>query len=369
MAKKIIIYGIEYENTYYYIGKLTTETTNPIVNSEISYQYQNPKLRNVFINNNVDIKTIREVSEDEWYDEKLDEIVKKYNKGNPLVNAQWMLDGKRSHWEGTEGYWKGKKRDINTLKRLSESKYKKLCQYDMKGNLIYIWQSIKDAAILFIGDYQVIKGGGSTKLYHTIGNKTINGHLTNGYYWFSEEELHKKYNKIPFQLNISALKEEELKKAKENRKKHDVRFRKMYTIIHMNPDGSFKMIYHNIFEAAYMLRLSVTTIRKICIKKKNHPDYLLEYGDKMIQPAHIKYPNYTPINLYCPKEVKLKNVPIQRTRKTVIQYKGTKVLNVFNSVEDTAKQLNIKESAVRRMCKGDVIKKKNYSLMYGKKRK
>jgi hypothetical protein len=34
-------------------------------------------------------------------------------------------------------YWKGKKRDTHTINRLSESKFKKVVQYDSKGSELF----------------------------------------------------------------------------------------------------------------------------------------------------------------------------------------------------------------------------------------
>ena len=86
--------------------------------------YLFPHLRDVvFQNENISIDVLEEVTAENWYDDKLKQVVDHHkNKGANLLNADWMKEGKR-------GYWEGKTRDENTLQRLSESKYKKILQY------------------------------------------------------------------------------------------------------------------------------------------------------------------------------------------------------------------------------------------------
>lgn len=123
--KKAIIYGVKTGDRYHYIGKRydCRDADGNMRKSDAVYQYVNPKIRNIFENQEVVVEPLEIVSEKLWYDAKLAEVVQKYGEKHPLLNSQWMLEGKR-------GYWQDKQRDANTLKRLSESKYIKIVEYD-----------------------------------------------------------------------------------------------------------------------------------------------------------------------------------------------------------------------------------------------
>jgi hypothetical protein len=59
-----------------------------------------------------------------------------------------------------KGYWLGKKRDEKTLKALSESKFKKVIQYNTKGELVKIWSNsfnLKLFIYLYIKNYVEFK--------------------------------------------------------------------------------------------------------------------------------------------------------------------------------------------------------------------
>lgn len=47
---------------------------------------------------------------------------------------------KWEYWSGTKGYWYNKKKDIQTINKLSESKEKQIVEYDVKGCLKKIWK-------------------------------------------------------------------------------------------------------------------------------------------------------------------------------------------------------------------------------------
>ena len=57
-----------------------------------------------------------------------------------------MSEGKIGYWQGTKGYWFGKTRDKYTIKRLTESKFKRAVQYDSNGKLIKIYESQREIA-------------------------------------------------------------------------------------------------------------------------------------------------------------------------------------------------------------------------------
>lgn len=210
MEKKAVIYGIKIDDDIHYIGKRINALNKKgnINKSQATYQYNNSKIRDIFTSNpDVNVVPLKVVNEDEWYDEKLQEVLDKHKDKHPLLNAQWMLEGKR-------GFWEGKERDAHTLQRLSESKFKRVVQYDSEGNLVKVWKSGKDAAIHVFKDYVVINGGGDTKLYTVLGATTLKGRCKLNSYWFKEQELIKFFGLLPKKLNLAILYAEECKRRK-----------------------------------------------------------------------------------------------------------------------------------------------------------
>jgi hypothetical protein len=61
------------------------------------------------INGDTDVVILHQDVNEDWYDKKLKTVVQKHKENHPLLNAQWMLDGKRGRFEGTLGWWYGKK--------------------------------------------------------------------------------------------------------------------------------------------------------------------------------------------------------------------------------------------------------------------
>jgi hypothetical protein len=118
------------------------------------------------------------------------------------------------------GYWRGKKRDSNTLKKLSESKYIKVVQYDKDGNLIKIWDSCKDAAIAIFKDYQIINGSAKSKIYDVLECKTIKNRFIYDSYWFKEKEtIGFGFKNPPIKILIDYIYEYE-KSIKKSRRKN-----------------------------------------------------------------------------------------------------------------------------------------------------
>lgn len=301
MVKKAIIYGIKTDETYKYIGK----TMKPIRDnrelkvSDVGARYHNTNINDVIINNDVNMVVLKTVDAQEWYDEKLKEVVDKYKDEHPLLNAQWMLDGKKGYWEGTGGYWEGKERDAHTLKRLSESKYKRVVQYDTNGIRVKIWDSGKDVATKVLKDYRVVNGCGCTKLYGILASPTLKSRLRFGSYWFREAELIQYFGLIPKRLNLDAIrkKEAEIKKEKQKHYKRSDTYRR-YTVIHCDINGNEIKKYDNIFEAGLAFKLSPSVIGKICRGLLVPKDYILKYGKKEVQPMDVKKYKYEtiPIN-------------------------------------------------------------------------
>lgn len=123
--------------------------------------------------------------------------------------------------ENSIPYWTGKKRDNNTLKKLSESKYKKIAQYDGHGNLIKIWDSAKDIAINIFNDYKIVNGGGDTKFYGYLSSPNLKTRFKEGYYWIRLEEFKNNIalEKINVEYILDQQKKEHSKRVSISRKK------------------------------------------------------------------------------------------------------------------------------------------------------
>lgn len=287
--KKALIYGVKSKDNLHYIGK-TNKNVN--VNGEIKkykiqVQYNNPPLRDIFQNyENITIEPITLISEENWYPEKLKEVVKQALNKQPLLNAQWMIEGKR-------GYWDGKKRDENTLLMLSQSKYKQYAQYDKSGNLVKIWKSGKDVAINVFNDYKIVNGSANSSIYRLTKNSLIQNRFKHNSYWFQLKELIIHFNGIPQKLNIlNLIKEENIKKSI-NRKASNRLFVKKYTVEQFDKTSNDLItIFMSCEEAAYNLKLHKKTIRLLCTNKIATENFELKYGEKLLQPLNIKYPEY-----------------------------------------------------------------------------
>jgi len=367
MSNKAVIYGVKTGDTYHYIGKTCKEVqVNDVMNnSDAKRQYHSDDIRQVFVNNSTEVVALKTCNENDWYDEKLTEVVDKYKDEHPLLNAQWMLDGKRGFWEGTQGYWQGKTRDANTLQKLSESKYKRVLEYDKQGNLIKVWKSGKAVATEVFGDYVVIKGAGETRLYDVLAARSLKGRLRHGSYWFWEAALVDYFGVVPNKLNIDAIRTEENKRRsarmKELRAARKDLGQRRYTVVRYNKDGSVKATYDNTHHCAYKLKISNKNVQRLCRGAIINNKYDLRYGEKVTQALNIKYPKFKAkeIRSTVPKISKAKPYIKTRTTYSVNQYVGGVVVETFNSVSDCADYFRLKPSTVRRICRGKM--KLNYN--------
>lgn len=269
--KKIAkIYSLKKDNKIIYIGKslkLKTDLSNP---SGLSYTYRN-KFSDI---NRRDVEILEEVEVDNWYDPKLEHVVQKHKEGAKLRNAQWMLDGKRGYWEGTGGYWEGKKRDANTIKRMTESKYKPVCQYDLDGNLVNVWDSILDVARYLGIEVKKNKKGksGGTVLNGKLRSKGLNTRLINGFYWIKREELNN-YKVVPVKISINQIIEQQkrdrisrmLKTRKENGIDGSSRSKK---VVRVFKNGKKGKVFSSIKIAAKHYKICPTVVGKLCRYEK-----------------------------------------------------------------------------------------------------
>jgi hypothetical protein len=277
--QKRCIFGVKTDNKFIYIGKSDKCVDGKMCKSQVLRQYSHPVIRQQMINGDTDVVILHHDVNEDWYDEKLKTVVQKHKENQPLLNAQWMLDGKRGRFEGTLGWWYGKKRDEHTLSRLSESKYKRILQYDRFGNLIRIWDSGKQVGTEVFKDYQVINGGGDSKIYEIIKRRKIINRLFMNSYWFGFDEILEKFNYIPDMLDIiSMIKEEKIEKSlvrKPNKSK-------VYSVNEYDENNKWIRKYRDSWEAGLALNLHYSSITKICrgIKKLKNNHHLV-YGEKI----------------------------------------------------------------------------------------
>jgi hypothetical protein len=281
MENTINIYGLKKNNSFFYIGKNESSSIrNKFLNKGYCFQTNEKIKKNFALNGEVEVVVLKKLpngKSKEWYDQKLKEVVDKHKENHPLVNAEWMKKGYR-------GYWQTKKRDANTIKKLSESKYKKIYQYNRNGKLIKIWNGGKEAAIRVFRDYRVVNGGGKSHLYGVIKNKFLKNRLYNNSYWFRESDLIDYFNTIPLKINIKSIIEKEEKEIKLSRKprktglKHE--YTTVYSIRHSDDKGNLIQVFDSIHDCMDVLKISRSTVRAYCCGKQKKRKYNLTYGVK-----------------------------------------------------------------------------------------
>ena len=293
--EKAVIYGVKSDENFKYIGKTikSVRDNRELRKTDVGVQYVNERVKNVLHTSpDVHMVVLKTIALQDWYDEKLLEVVDKHKDNHPLVNAQWMLEGKR-------GYWEGKERDPHTLQRLSESKYKRVVQYDLEGNRIKIWSSGKEVATKIFKDYVVKSGAGYTKLYSVMNAPRLKGRTRYGSLWFREAELILNFGLIPKRINVDVIRKKELQEKQEKQKNyHRAEVRRRYTIIYCDINGTEIHKYRNIFEAGFALKLNPSIIGRICRGVIVPKNYILKYGEKELQPMDIQKYKYKtqPIN-------------------------------------------------------------------------
>jgi hypothetical protein len=291
--EEAIIYGVKTDRGFNYIGKTikSIKGNRDLRKSDVGARYKNNDIKNFLIENpDVNMVVLKTIALQDWYDEKLLEVVDKHKDQHPLLNSQWMLDGKR-------GFWEGKERDVNTLKQLSESKYKRVVQYDILGYLVKVWESGKEVATHVFKDYRIKNGSGCTRLYSMLTSNNIKTRFRYGSYWLKEEELIENFGGIPNRINIGLIIENQKKEKREKSKYRRPSTYRRYTIIYTDKRGN-EIRYSNIFEAGLALKISPTSVGRICRGVIKSKSYTLRYGEKELQPIDIVKPKYTvkPIN-------------------------------------------------------------------------
>lgn len=364
-----IIYGLEHQDKIFYIGKLTKNKS--LTKSSACSQYTNPLVRTACSASGVKMICLKTVEDKNWYDQKLSEVVAKHKDKHPLLNQQWMLEGKR-------GYWQDRKRDVHTLSRLSESKFKKVCEYDSStGVLIKTWSSGKEIALTVIGDYRVIKGGGDSIIYNIINKGGIKTHLYNNRYWFKEEELIKAFTVVPKKLNIPEILAWEKRQAKASREAKASTYKtrtehQVYSITDMR-DPVNPITYPTVADAAYHCKATVKTIARLCCD-----GVVFKYSGKTSQPVKVSYPAYDVEISYAGVVEQYYGMEKIRVGESESKYKRSKTstsvnLYVDNVISQTwmscsscGDELNLTSDRVRYLCSG-CCKNPEFDLRYGEK--
>ena len=285
MTETINIYALKRNDEIFYIGKTeSTSYRSKHLNKAIYFPNQMLVANEIKNSDDVEIVVLKKLpvgKSNEWYDEKLKEVVEKHKENHPLVNAEWMKKGYR-------GYWQTKKRDAHTIKRLSESKFKKLLQYDLNGVLIKIWNSRKEAAIKVFKDYEVVNGSACSHLYKLLRNKEIRSRISHNSYWICESEIKEHFNITPTKLNFKLIIENQKKERtqntvntrKENVAKQGFFYSSVYTVKYFNENGKLIKTFDSAAHCAKELNISEKTVKCYCKSKTKKPKFNLKYGKK-----------------------------------------------------------------------------------------
>lgn len=366
-----VIYGLKIGDKYHYIGKtICLNHEGNVIKSNLCL-YGFPHLRElIFDRQDVEFDVLETVPLKKWYDRKLEEVVDKYKDEHPLRNSDWMKEGKRGYWEGTTGYleeggyWSGKTRDEHTVFRLAESKFKKIIQFDINGNLIKIWDSAKEIGLTVFKDYRVKNGGSASRIYDLISAVTINGHFGMGSYWYRYEDIHKHFNgNIPKKLNIDAIMKNDVERKRESYRYGMQEFKSFYTVEWHKADGSIQY-FDNIFHAGYVLKISSVSVSRICRGVIKRPAFDLKYGQKKRQNINIRdqYPKYKIVALPREKLPRKKS----KTSKTVCHYVNDVVKERYLSIVEAAEKLGLEPTIIRSICNDKTIDPSLPVLKYGK---
>lgn len=281
------IYGVEVDNNLIYVGKTHVGNINgKLIKSNLQVIYMNNKLNKITKNKEIKLIEIKDTDIRNWYKDRNHEAHFRFINGEvKLLNDPWILEGKN-------GYWEGKERDEHTLQRLSESKFKKIVQYDVNGKLIKVWGSGKSIGIEFLKDYVVSDGAGKTKIYLVLKRK-IKNRLFHNSYWFKEEELLKSFSKIPIKLNIGAIIEQERIKSKKNNKYKINSNTKVFSVRRLSKNKKHLHTYFTAEDAAKRYKVNVNSIRRACRLGQELCGYFWEYGEKQKVKLNKKTGKYT----------------------------------------------------------------------------
>lgn len=188
------IYTLYSDNKPFYIGKtVVTNGDGKIKMGYLNSYHANPKLKKkVKAARNFKIRVLVRTSQEAkvWFNEKLKKHTEYLNKKYNLVNSKNVF--------GLNGYayWKGKKKDKHTLKRLEESKYKPIVQFTNDGKFVREWKSAKHAAKHY-RVYQLVNGSGASPIHHATSSKRK---VWNNFVWYQRTKVIELYGKIPTQL-------------------------------------------------------------------------------------------------------------------------------------------------------------------------
>lgn len=285
MEKTINIYGLKRNDEFIYIGK-TESSAHRSKHVNKSGYFPNQMLLTKELKNSSDVeivvlKKLPYGKSKEWYNTKLLEVVDKHKDNHPLLNAEWMKKGYR-------GYWQNMKRDAHTISRLSESKFKRVFQYDINGNLIKIWGSLKEVAIKVFDDYHVKNGSACSKFYSYVRSRLIKSRLHYNSYWIKESEIMQHFKFIPKKLNLELIfkneKENRSMRTHATRRKNEVKnkygYRSVYTVEHYNENNKLIKIYDCIEDCSKALKISKQSVLRLCKNEVLKPKHFIKYGAK-----------------------------------------------------------------------------------------
>jgi len=115
------------------------------------------------------------------------------------------------------------------------------------------------------------------------------------------------------------------------------------------------------------LKISLCMVQRYCRGTSYNDNYILGFGPKMWQPARPEYPKYK-VRVKKSRH-KIKKPRKLRSEQRVNEYKNGVVVKRFDSIAEAAQHFGLKESTVKRLCKGEMkLSFKDYPyLKFGKK--
>ena len=185
---------------------------------------------------------------------------------------------REQHWRVGVSYWKGKKRDIHTLQRLSESKFRKVLQYSKEGDLIKVWPSRKEVGVKIFKDYLIRGKGAKSKIYEILYNTTLKGRLREGSYWLKEQEILNVFNEIPLKVNLENLEFLHSNPCPHPSKRSSLL---MKSIKQYDLEGNYIKTFNCTLHVLDHYRGSLNRLQVACRMNRKYLGFFWEYGDKV----------------------------------------------------------------------------------------
>lgn len=240
--------------------------------------------------------------------------------GNKIDNYYKNLEWVTSKMNSQHAIENGLKKNI-----------KKVILYKENNNIINIFNSCVDASLKLNIAYSII-----LRCCKGTGRNYKNTNMKFKYLSSTDDLINKK-------IDIKTIPN---KKSKDLLKK----------IIQYDDNFNIINIFKSITETSIKLNISVKTVKNYCNNKTKNEKIKLKYLSNTDDLANKKID----ISTIIMKPINIKN---NLRKEKVIQYDiNNKIINIFESLTEAAKQLNISISTVKRCCYGKIKSCKNNTI-------